>query len=70
MQKAMGDAPSLPTSQGAGIYPSQEDISVFVKLARVYVFQGENRQDICSHNAEVGRLLFINKSARTLTCYL
>lgn len=54
--KALGDKPYMPSSQTIGMLSGTdlvEDIAVFVRLAKGYVFEGLEREEICSHNSEV-----------------
>lgn len=54
--KALGDKPYMPSSQTIGMLSGTdlvEDIDVFVRLAKGYVFEGLEREEICSHNSEV-----------------
>lgn len=59
--KALGDPPYLPQSQSMGSYThdwASEDVEGFIKLARGYVLQGEDRPSICSFNAGVSSFTF------------
>ncbi|CAL1708081.1 unnamed protein product [Somion occarium] len=54
--KALGDKPYGPKTQTVGMLAGTdltEDIDVFVKLAKGYIFEGTDRREICTHNAEV-----------------
>ncbi|TCD66714.1 hypothetical protein EIP91_001007 [Steccherinum ochraceum] len=54
--KALGDRPYSPISQAIGRYSNREDqeeLEAFVKLAQGYMFDSNDRSDLCAHNAEV-----------------
>ncbi|KAI0082042.1 hypothetical protein K474DRAFT_1671564 [Panus rudis PR-1116 ss-1] len=54
--KALGDKPYVPVSQTMGMVGTTgllDDMETFVELAKGYIFQGPDRKQICSHNAEV-----------------
>ncbi|KAJ7741513.1 hypothetical protein DFH07DRAFT_52395 [Mycena maculata] len=53
--KSMGDEPCMPNTQTFGTYASDHlpgHIDVFTKLARRYIFEGEDRQTLCEVNAQ------------------
>ncbi|KAJ7343384.1 hypothetical protein DFH08DRAFT_225357 [Mycena albidolilacea] len=61
--KSIGDEPSRPNTQVIGTYASEslhDDIDMFTKLAKAYVFEGQDRQTLCEMNAraasEVGKV--------------
>lgn len=54
--KALGDRPRKPRTQGLGTFSadySSHEYEILNKLARGYVFEGDDRQAICAMNAEV-----------------
>ncbi|THH27980.1 hypothetical protein EUX98_g6214 [Antrodiella citrinella] len=54
--KALGDRSYSPASQTFGTFvnnDSEEEVELFVKLARGYKFDGNDRASICAHNAGV-----------------
>ncbi|KAJ7125451.1 hypothetical protein C8R43DRAFT_1030196 [Mycena crocata] len=53
--KSIGDEPRKPNTQTVGTYASQSspcDIDMFTKLARGYLFEGEDRRTLCEMNAQ------------------
>lgn len=54
--KSIGDEPSRPNTQVVGTYASEslpDDVDMFTKLAKAYVFEGQDRQTLCEMNARV-----------------
>jgi len=54
--KTLGNGAYRPISQSMGTYchdDAGQDLDVFSKLARDYVFEGQDRGTICSINANV-----------------
>nr|GAT53244.1 predicted protein [Mycena chlorophos] len=53
--KAIGDAPTKPKSQALGTYANDhpEEVEIFAKLARGYLFEGAERQELCEINAQI-----------------
>jgi len=54
--KHLGDPSYSGSSQGIGTHYGEEnlhDLDMFVKLAKGYVIEGENRAGVCMINAEV-----------------
>ncbi|KAK7020532.1 WD-repeats-region domain-containing protein [Favolaschia claudopus] len=52
--KSIGDPPCKPDTQVVGTYASEslaDDIDVFTKLAKTYIFEGQDRQALCEMNA-------------------
>ncbi len=55
--KALGDRSYTPESQTIGTYNTPDnfdDLEVFSRLAKRYVFDGPDRQRLCAVNAQVG----------------
>ncbi|KAJ7109490.1 hypothetical protein C8R44DRAFT_289695 [Mycena epipterygia] len=53
--KSLGDDPCRPDTQTVGIYASEslpDDIEMFTKLARGYIFEGMGRETLCEMNAQ------------------
>ncbi|KAI0628217.1 hypothetical protein C8Q77DRAFT_1150372 [Trametes polyzona] len=54
--KRLGDPPFQPTTQSVGILVPDsaiQDAEIVEKLARGYIYEGQGKRQICSHNAEV-----------------
>ena len=54
--KSLGDQSYRPTTQTVGAFThdgADEDMEVIEKLARGYIYVGEDKQAICAHNAQV-----------------
>ncbi|KAJ7509976.1 hypothetical protein B0H11DRAFT_1168825 [Mycena galericulata] len=54
--KSLGDEPCRPQTQAVGTYVSgnsPNDMDIFTKLARGYIFEGEDRRTLCEVNAQV-----------------
>ncbi|KAF8212133.1 hypothetical protein K438DRAFT_1806025 [Mycena galopus ATCC 62051] len=76
--KSIGDAPSRPGTQVVGTYASEslpDDIDVFIKLAKAYIFEGQDRRTLCETNAraasEAGKVIVAQTwllLASCLTC--
>ncbi|KIY43394.1 hypothetical protein FISHEDRAFT_52780 [Fistulina hepatica ATCC 64428] len=52
--KALGDPKFLPRSQDVGTFTGEDEsnhLETFAKLAREYVFEGDEKAIICAHNA-------------------
>ncbi|KAJ6502455.1 hypothetical protein C8R45DRAFT_1070888 [Mycena sanguinolenta] len=61
--KSIGDEPCKPETQVVGTYASEnlpDDIEIFTKLAKAYLFEGQDRRTLCEMNAttaaEVGKI--------------
>ncbi|KAF7363525.1 WD-REPEATS-REGION domain-containing protein [Mycena sanguinolenta] len=61
--KSIGDEPCKPETQVVGTYTSEnlpDDIEIFTKLAKAYIFEGQDRRTLCEMNArtaaEVGKI--------------
>ncbi|KAF7338217.1 WD-REPEATS-REGION domain-containing protein [Mycena venus] len=61
--KSIGDEPCRPATQVVGTYASEtlpDDLDMFSKLAKAYVFEGQDRRTLCEMNArtafEVGKV--------------
>ncbi|KII91642.1 hypothetical protein PLICRDRAFT_515536 [Plicaturopsis crispa FD-325 SS-3] len=65
--KKLGDPPSVPASQSMGFFvdDSEDDLDMFVKLAKTYVFQGHERTTICDINANAAFEAGNDQAART-----
>jgi len=51
--KALGDLPKRIKTQIAATFAQIDDLETFTTLAREYIFEGQDRKDICVYNAEV-----------------
>lgn len=54
--KSIGDEPCKPDTQVVGTYASEglpDDMDMFTKLARGYIFEGQDRRTVCEMNAQV-----------------
>ncbi|KAI0644296.1 hypothetical protein C8Q79DRAFT_139375 [Trametes meyenii] len=66
--KGLGDAPYRPTTQNVGAFAlngAADDLDTVEKLARGYVYQGQEKQQICAHNAEVALNAGAHDAAQT-----
>ncbi|KAJ7940535.1 hypothetical protein B0H13DRAFT_2396675 [Mycena leptocephala] len=53
--KSIGDEPCKPDTQVVGTYASEglpDDMDMFTKLARGYIFEGQDRRTVCEMNAQ------------------
>ncbi|KJA20557.1 hypothetical protein HYPSUDRAFT_216934 [Hypholoma sublateritium FD-334 SS-4] len=58
-EKALGDLPVRLTTQAVGIYAhdfTNSDSETFKTLAKRYIYEGRERQEICAYNAGVASL--------------
>ncbi|KAJ7046897.1 hypothetical protein C8F04DRAFT_938106 [Mycena alexandri] len=56
LTKSIGDEPCKPDTQTVGTYTSEsvaEEVDMFTKLAKGYIFEGEDRRVLCEMNAQI-----------------
>ncbi|KAJ7271881.1 hypothetical protein B0H12DRAFT_1298457 [Mycena haematopus] len=54
LAKSIGDGPCRPETQVVGTYASESlpDVEMFTKLAKTYIFEGQDRRTLCEMNAQ------------------